>query len=69
VPRCTNTQTGTVLVGTKHEHAAYIAAGVLHVVRLDTGTEIFTAPSNTAAFCDEGLAYATGNELHILPTT
>lgn len=66
-PRCTIPPTGAVLAGAADGQAAYIVAGVLHLIRLDSGAEVFTAASNAAAFFDGGLAYASGDELRILP--
>jgi hypothetical protein len=69
-PRCASLPpTGTLLVGTAHGEAAYIADGVLHLIQLQSGAEIFATRSNAAALFDGGLAYASGDELHILPIT
>jgi Tol biopolymer transport system component len=47
--------------------AVYVAAGVAHVVRLDSGTETFNAPATAARFFDDGLVLASGSELQVVP--
>jgi len=67
-PRCSSLpQPGTVLADATPGAAAYIANGILHLIQLDSGAEIFTARSSAAAFFDGGLAYTVGDQLRILP--
>jgi hypothetical protein len=50
-----------------HGLAAYVYEGSVHVLRLADGTDKAIGAGTTARFMDEGLVYADGTKLHLVP--
>jgi hypothetical protein len=47
--------------------AAYVLEGEVHVVQLENGADTTIAKGTTARFMADGLVYADGADLHLVP--